>query len=412
MKKQVVFLIILALSVSGHAVLAQLNMVGFHFKSPRKTRLEIPFELYNNLIVVPVRINELDTLNFVLDTGVGYTLITDPGVRQSLGLTCYRQVKVAGAGTEQELLGCVTNVRQIELEGIRAFNHNLIILEEDVLNLSRYAGIKIHGLLGFDIFSRFVVRINYVSQRVIFYHPENYQHRGRGEKIPIQIEHMKPYVVAEAELAAGHTQVKLVLDTGAGHSLSLDPGAHPNIQIPKIFVSSNLGMTLNGSVKGAIGRIHRFKLGSFEMEKVITAFPDSNSLNLIRQITERQGNVGCGVLRRFHLTFNYPQETLILKPNRLFKTPFEFNTSGIDLVADPPRYKTFRVGAIRTHSPAEEAGLRPGDVIVAIDQHVASQLRITQAYHLLNKKKNQTTSLLVQRNGKMLVFELMLQEPI
>ena len=50
---------------------------GF-FISGNRTWTRIPFQLHSNLIIVPVRINESDTLYFILDTGVSNTIITDP----------------------------------------------------------------------------------------------------------------------------------------------------------------------------------------------------------------------------------------------------------------------------------------------------------------------------------------------
>ena len=58
--------------------LSQSYSQGFDFKDHKKKYARIPFKLYNNLIIVPVLLNKgTDTLNFILDTGVGYTMITD-----------------------------------------------------------------------------------------------------------------------------------------------------------------------------------------------------------------------------------------------------------------------------------------------------------------------------------------------
>ncbi len=391
---------------------AQLDFIGFHFKSDKRKKVSFDFELHNNLMVIQIAVNHLDTLNFVVDTGVGYTLITDPEVMKQLNLICYRQIRVAGAGVGEELHGCITNVKSIGFGGIESVNHNLVVLERDVLHLSRYAGTKIHGLIGYDLFSRFVVKIDYTRKRITFYDPQHFRYQGRGERFPLSIEEMKPYIQAEAVLSAGNTPLKLVIDTGAGHSLSLEQGAHPNIQIPSNHISSSLGMTLSGMVQGAIGRVQEFRIGSYEMQKVITSFPDSSSMRHIKGIHNRQGNLGLGVLRRFLLILNYPHQELILKPNKHFKEPFEFNTSGIDLIADTPDYKIIKIGAVRENSPADEVDVRAGDEVISIDNYVCSQLSLNEAYKILNKKEGRKTLLLIRRKGYLLMREIKLRQPI
>jgi hypothetical protein len=397
---------------------AQLETLGLHFKSKNQKSVTLEFQLYNNLIIIPIQINDSEKLNFVLDTGVGYTLITEPSLLTQMKMNCLRKVKVSGSGTGSELQGCIVQAQNINIKGgIVSKNHNLIILEEDILHLSSYAGIKIHGLIGYDLFSRFVVKIDYMNQSLTLIRPDVYIHKPKKkeEVFAMSIEQMKPYVQAEAIIrnqVNKLTSLKLILDTGAGHSLSLEAGTHPDIVVPEKNVPSYLGMTLNGSVEGAIGRIEKFKLGSFELPKVITSFPDSSSMRFLRNLGERHGNVGCGVLRRFHLTFDYPHNRLILRPNRSFKEPFEFNTSGLELSASGEDFKTYSIGSIRKGSPAEEAGLQRGDTIIAIDDSFANDLKMSEIYKILNKKEGKRTALFVKRKDMFFVVEIKLRQPI
>src|SRR3978361_1032011 len=75
---------------------------GF-FIANNRTWTRIPFQLHSNLIIVPVRINESDTLQFILDTGVSNTIITDPSAFRKHPLTLARKVKLAGAGEGSSL---------------------------------------------------------------------------------------------------------------------------------------------------------------------------------------------------------------------------------------------------------------------------------------------------------------------
>ncbi|TAE90357.1 MAG: signal protein PDZ, partial [Runella slithyformis] len=67
----------------------------------------IQFQMHANLIIVPVRINDSDTLHFILDTGVSSIIITDPKALKHQKLNMTREVLLAGAGEGQALTASV-----------------------------------------------------------------------------------------------------------------------------------------------------------------------------------------------------------------------------------------------------------------------------------------------------------------
>jgi hypothetical protein len=103
---------------------------------------------------------------------------------------------------------------------------------------------------------------------------DKYQYRGKGEKIPIVIEDTKPYLYAKATWADNReVPIKVILDTGAGHALSLDIGSHEHIQLPDKIIRAQLGRGLNGIITGSLGRLEKVKIGSYELQDVITSSP-------------------------------------------------------------------------------------------------------------------------------------------
>ena len=53
------------------------DQAGFVFDNPKKKSITFNFKSSNNLVIIPVAINNSDTLNFILDTGVRYPIITE-----------------------------------------------------------------------------------------------------------------------------------------------------------------------------------------------------------------------------------------------------------------------------------------------------------------------------------------------
>src|SRR3546814_7767254 len=68
-----------------------------------RRKLKIPFRLERNLIVVPVYINGHGPFNFILDTGVSILIITNPSLKDSIGLKGDRTIKIRGLGEGEDL---------------------------------------------------------------------------------------------------------------------------------------------------------------------------------------------------------------------------------------------------------------------------------------------------------------------
>lgn len=382
----------------GEGLKAQ-DYQGFRFMSPSRKKKRYSFKQYNNLIVIPVRINGSRPFNFILDTGVGHTLITDPSVALALGLPVYREINVAGVSNRTVLKAHVSNISKIQIfKNVVAEKHYVIVLDEDVLNLSGYAGVPIHGLIGYDMFHKFVVKVNYDKRQLTLFNPKTFEYRKRrrDDVIPLLLEDKKPVVEAKVICRDNNgkkkqaTSIKLVYDTGAGHALLLYANSSAGIEVPSNNIDSHLGATLSGNLEGKLGRIHKIQLGKFTLSRVIASFPDSSSYVSMKQFSPRNGNIGLGLIKRFHTIIDYPSKRLILRPNYHFKEPFEYNRLGLEIIARPPTYKSYHIAYIRRDSPAVKAGLRQGDQIIAIDDKMIANMNISEVYGRLYDLKDDT----------------------
>ena len=79
------------------------------------------------------------------------------------------------------------------------------------------------------------------------------------------------------------------------------------------------------------------------------------------------GIIGAEVLRRFRITFDYDSKQMILEPNEDFDQPYEFDMSGTYLKPHKEGFELWKLIGDPADSPAVEAGLREGDIIIAID---------------------------------------------
>ena len=126
------------------------------------SKVTIPIEINNNLIIMPVVINGQLPLKFILDTGVRTAILTQKSYSDILGLPYSRQYTIASPGGEHLLTAYVTNNVTFYLPpGITGTGHAMLVLEKDYLELRNFMGMEVHGVLGYELFSRFVITINY-----------------------------------------------------------------------------------------------------------------------------------------------------------------------------------------------------------------------------------------------------------
>lgn len=388
---------------------------GFFLDGDKKST-RIPFAFHSNLIIVPVQINGSDTLHFILDTGVSTTLITDPKALATQNLRLTRPVVLAGAGEGENVTAHVVLDNALSMNRMKANHQNILMLDEDFLNLSQYVGVPVHGIFGYEVFNNFVVTIDFMRKELILEKPDHFKYRKwKGERYPITIEDTKPITEAVALFADGREHpIRVIIDTGAGHALLLDQTADNKIQLPEKVIHTQLGRGLNGVINGSLGRISRIKFGRFELDNIVASFPDSASFgSKLPDRYERQGNVGCELLRRFRVTMNYHEGYMVLKPiKRRLRETFEHDMSGLEIKAMGNGYKNYFVNAVGNDSPAKRAGLAEGDQILFINDYSATELSVSEIYKMLQRGDGKAVELLMKRDGKVFFARFVLQRMI
>ena len=397
-------MILMILSMEVFAQKKQKNeLFGFHFKGKRQVTARIPFEIYSNLIIIKVRVDESDTLNFIFDTGVSSFIITDQTIAKKLKLNVTRTVRINGAGEKDYLEGKVSLGHKIDIGEIQAIKQNMVVLNEDLLKLSEYMGITVHGIFGHDLFERFVVKIDFGSKNIWFEEPSRFKIRkSMGDVYPLIVTQSKPYLEDLQIAQNGHDfqKLRLLVDTGAGHALLLNTQDNPPIYLPDKVIRANLGRGLNGNIDGHIGRIGKFKIGNFEFSDVLASFPDSLafSMKFGDEINNRQGCIGGEFLRRFILTFNYQKGYLIMKPLKSkYRETFEHDMSGLEVRVKGENLDKFVITFVTPGSQAYLAGLQENDEIIFINNKHAKTQTINDIYRLLSKKEGTEIEIFYRR---------------
>lgn len=390
---------------------------GFNIVETKRKYIHYPFELKANLILIKIVIDNSDSLNFVLDTGVRGTILLDTTINDQINTSYSRPIKIRGLGPNDVYEAMVSTGHTIHFGNIKGNFQNIVILQEDLINLSDFIGVKIHGIIGSDIFKRFNIKINYYQKRLTFSEPENYKHKKwKGEKVDLYFEKSKPYIKSASILLNDQIfdSLNLVVDTGGSHALLLNQEAIPPALIASKLVDGNLGRGLSGKLSGKLGRVSKFNFAGRKFKKVITAYPENMEIGTEEErfAAFRQGSVGGEILKRFIITFNYQQEIMVLKPiSSEIKRPFTSDMSGIDLKHDSET-KEFEVVSIVPNSAAEQGGLLPGDTILFVNKIPASTLSLSEIYQEFRKKNGYPIFMIIRRDNELETINFNLVEII
>lgn len=376
---------------------------GFLFDNPRSKSITIDFKSASNLIIIPVTINDSDTLNFILDTGVRFPIITELPFVNKLNLNYLMPVQIKGLGEGSELTAYRSGNNTMKIEGLTARNQEVQMIIDENFQISHMLGIPVHGLIGFNLFKDYVVEIDYTNEKITLHKPEYYKYRDRKRDIilPLHFDGNKPYVrtsIVTDDLT--EVPVKLLVDTGASDALWLSEHSDERINLPQQRIETFLGRGLSGDLYGVKGRIDGIWVGPLVLPKPIVAFPNSDLIDQLISTNDRNGTIGAEILRRFKVTIDYRNSRLTLRPTHRVNEDFNYNMSGMEVTNPMPGLPIFTIADIRENSPAYFAGLKENDQILSINNSNHRSLELNDINLLLQSRENKKIKIKVLRDGE------------
>ena len=377
----------------------------------RQNRIDIPFEFVNGFIVVNVTFNHLFSLRFIVDTGAEHTILTKREYADILGIPFEREFRILGSDLQTELSAYLIRHNHLQLGNMAIGNQSLVVLEEDFFRFEEFTGTTVHGIIGANIFRHFIMKINYQRQVISLYSPNDWEVPDDFHQLPLEIYKSKPYLTTALELTEGQTiPVKLLLDTGASLTLLLHNDTHPAIQPPENTIPGNIGKGLGGYLEGFVGRARSLQFGSYEAAELVCNFQDLSTAIDTSFLNDRNGILGNLVLNRFTIIIDYFREKLYIKPNKYYDDAFEYDKSGLTIIATGRGLNTYLAYAILHDSPAGESGLLPGDEILRVNGWQASFLGLRGINRRFKMKTGKRIRMVIRRDGEKMKIEFRLRD--
>ena len=315
--------------------------------------LTVPFELYDNFIFLQVRVNDSEPRSFLLDTGASTSLLNET-LADSLGLAPKRQHETnIGAGESSTKLGFAKSI-VLSLAGVDLPAQSVAVVP--LAKIESRIGHGIDGIVGADLFKRYVVTIDYAAKRLTLDDSNTFAYHGKGEVITIRLSGNRPFFKADVTpISATPIEAEFVIDTGDNSTVTFHTPfvKKHNLRATSQTLIPHVSQGLSGESRSWRGRVSRLQLGKLAIDKPIATFSEATKGSEADRSYD--GALGAEILRRFTVTLDYFRRQMFLEANSALTDPYDTDRSGATLAAGGPDFRTIRwrasVKVLRPQNP-------------------------------------------------------------
>src|SRR5688572_28350118 len=278
-----IFLIVICLSSPLYAIPA----AGVYLPDS-VTETTFGYRSIENLIILPAIINDSIRVNLILDTGCRNIVLFGKRFAKLFSSKGARNVSVTGHGTGKGIDGFIALENKIAIDIVGGKRIPVVV----VPGRSIFAGlVEVDGVVGYEIFSKFEVEINFPMHRITF--------RAGGMsnsnmnsfiKIPLTVQDSKPVIIAAIGfLKHRQEQMNLIIDTGSCLSLLISTTAKAKENQPVKII----GRGFNGMIRGTETSDGQLHFNQYSIMDINTS--------VIRSENHHYASIGTGLLKDYIL---------------------------------------------------------------------------------------------------------------
>jgi predicted aspartyl protease len=294
--KLLTFVALLALRVTAFSV----PSAGF-FLPDSIQEVTFKYRSVDNLIILPVIINGTIRVNLILDTGCRNVVLFGKQFKGLFATDPMRRVEFNGLGAGKAVVGSLSLDNTVSIDAVTGNRIPIIIVENKNL-FARYPAV--HGIIGYEIFSKFEVMLNFAKQVISFRPGASACLPTDFDEVPLRIDDSRPFIPSKVITNAGESNYELLVDTGSTLGLLIttsDKKHRPSYNNPSI------GVGLNGIVRGVETLAREISISNTKLKNISTG--------IIYSTTHEYASIGIGALKDYILVLNYSKSYAGLKRN-------------------------------------------------------------------------------------------------
>ncbi|MEO9869124.1 aspartyl protease family protein [Ekhidna sp.] len=350
----------------------------------------IPFELFGDHIIIKVSVDDSEPLDFIFDTGSGYTVI-DNDVAEELNLS----------GKEIEMNQTSSAWHLIKHNTI-AINHFLMekntkVYSTELDHLEISLGMDLDGIIGYDLLRHHSIYVNF-DTKVINIYDLNAAPK-RGDAIPFTLHVSIPVIKGSVVLNNDEShEGTFFIMTGAGTTLDFNS---PYAELYDVIHKT--GKHYSYLVKGLSdnetphyeGHVLSLNIGNQTIEDLPIGI--STATSGIQADKKVSGIIGSQILRMYNFSIDYGSKMMYLEKDATYDSNFKVNCSGIDVQLSKNKEKVL-IHQVFESSPASEAGINVNDELIKINGKSMAEVNLAEVKKIL-KQEGETVDLVINQGG-------------
>lgn len=273
--------------------------------------IELPFrEGPGGLVLLTGRVNDAQDVEFILDTGAPVTVLIDGPRTSRLGLDTTGARRLGPEGDPASPVGVIRPGLRVAFGPVVLSDLHAVLIPASTMPCpERFEAVGFGGVVGADLFRRFVVEIDRGSKRVRLHEPTAWTPPAGASPVPVTLDgggHW--YVDASIESGgAAPVPVRVHLDTGMSRALTLVAGAHPSFVMPASGADRG-GCYVSGRSIARDGAPVAVTLGATRLEAVTPTIAEAKG----QAGTHKVGAIGAALLARKRVVLDLPARRLFL----------------------------------------------------------------------------------------------------
>ncbi len=273
---------------------------GFYLPDSIK-EMTLRYRSVENLIVLPVLINDRVVVNLILDTGCRNLVLFGKKFKSLLDLEKNKTIQFSGLGNGKPVVGGISLHNKISIHQVLGERIPVVVVpSRNVLVPYR----DIDGVIGYDIFFKFEIQLN-PAEKTITFRPAHRAEQPEGfASVPLRIVDQRPVMDSEVTIEGNEAlKYEMMIDTGSSLGLLVKT---TNIHRFLRGIKKTIGFGFNGPVTG------------YQMLSEVVSLDGMNLMNLqagvIQSPWHNYASIGMDVLKNYVVVINYFKLYACFKP--------------------------------------------------------------------------------------------------
>lgn len=361
---------------------------------------EVPFRIGDDAIIVDVTVNGRKA-SLMFDTGFSGSVI----VGESLDVG-----KPTGTMNLTDFVGSfeakTIKMATLKIGDMSVDPTGMEIIQQPTEHYSLSYGTHCDGILGLQAFAGKVFEINFEHQKFIV-HPDSLDiSQTKSDGVKTTLTKLLPLgvnsLMMSVDVPSGE-KLHMALDTGnAGYATT----HKDSLERAKVWPDGKTADFMGQSVV-ASGPVDTFRVALSGIKIFGVPVPQSvfNVIDLPASRADQDGTIGFGFLKNFNITID-PKRRRVLFENFTGRTSDPLPAEVGILAFNDPRVNRMRIAWVVPGGPAEKAGVKRGDDLLAVNGDDVSQIGFRRLETLLKGDVGSKVKLDISRGGQLIRLEV------